>query len=66
MDFTKKARWVKDSYRIHDPVGSIYAEVVSREIFCIALICAALNGIRVNAAGIKNVYLQSPLQRNTT
>ena len=31
MDFTRKARWVKDGHRTHDPITSSYAGVVSRE-----------------------------------
>ena len=31
MDFTRKARWVKDGHRTPDPDSSSYAGVVSRE-----------------------------------
>ena len=31
MDFTRKARWVKDGHRTPDPTTSNYAGVVSRE-----------------------------------
>ena len=31
MDFTRKARWVKDVHRTPDPTTSSYAGVVSRE-----------------------------------
>ena len=31
MDFTRKARWVKDGHRTPDPTTSAYAGVVSRE-----------------------------------
>ena len=57
MDFTRKARWVKDGHRTPTPVESNYAGVVSRESVRIALTYAALNGIDVMAADIKNAYL---------
>ena len=60
MDFTRKARWVKDGHRTPQPVNSTYAGVVSRESVRIALTYAALNGIDVQAADIKNAYLQAP------
>ena len=31
MDFTRKASWVLDAHKTHDPVGFKYAGVVSRE-----------------------------------
>ena len=31
MDFTQKARWVKDGHRMADPLKTNYAEVVSRD-----------------------------------
>ena len=60
MDFTRKARWVKDGHRTPDPTTSAYAGVVSRESIRIALTYAALNGIAVKAADIRNAYLQAP------
>ena len=60
MDFTRKARWVKDGHRTPTPELSTYAGVVSRESVRIALTYAALNGIDVMAADIKNAYLQAP------
>ena len=60
MDFTRKARWVKDGHRTPDPESSNYAGVVSRESVRIALTYAALNGIDVMAADIQNAYLQAP------
>ena len=60
MDFTRKARWVKDGHKTPTPVESNYAGVVSRESVRIALTYAALNGIDVMAADIKNAYLQAP------
>ena len=60
MDFTRKARWVLDGHKCPDPEGSTYAGVVSRESVRIALTYAALNGLDVYAADIRNAYLQAP------
>ena len=60
MDFTRKARWVKDGHKTPDPEFSSYAGVVSRESVRIALTYAALNGMDVMAADIRNAYLQAP------
>jgi Reverse transcriptase (RNA-dependent DNA polymerase) len=60
MDFTRKARWVLDGHKTHDPVGSTYAGVVSRESVRIAFTYAALNEVDVCAADIRNAYLQAP------
>ena len=59
MDFTCKAHWVLDGHKIPDPVGSMYAGVVSHESVCIAFMYAALNGLSVCAADIRNAYLQA-------
>ena len=60
MDFTRKARWVKDGHKTEDIVSSSFAGVVSRESVRIALTYAALNDIPVVAADIQNEYLQEP------
>jgi len=60
MDFTRKARWVLDGHKTPTPSGSTYAGVVSRESVRIALTYAALNGLDVMAADIRNAYLQAP------
>ena len=60
MDYTRKARWVKDGHRCPTPKTSNYAGVVSRESVRIAFTYAALNGLDVIAADVKNAYLQSP------
>ena len=60
MDFTRKARWVKDGHRTPDLEDNKYAGVVSRESVRIALTYAALHGIDVLAADIRNAYLQAP------
>ena len=60
MDFTRKARWVKDGHLTRAPQHSTYAGVVSRESVRIALMYAALNGVDVIAGDIQNAYLQAP------
>jgi hypothetical protein len=60
MDFTRKARWVLDGHKTPDPVGSTYAGVVSRESVRIAFTYAALNGVDICAADIRNAFLQAP------
>ena len=60
MDFTRKTRWVLDGHKTPDPVGSKYAGVVSRESVQIEFTYAALNGLDVCMADIRNVYLQAP------
>jgi Reverse transcriptase (RNA-dependent DNA polymerase) len=60
MDFTRKVRWVLDGHLTPNPIGSTYAGVVSRESVRIAFTYAALNGVDVFAADIRNAYLQAP------
>ena len=60
MDFTRKARWVLDGHKTPDPVCSTHAGVVSRESVRIAFTYAALNGLDVCAADIRNACLQAP------
>ena len=60
MDFTRKGRWVKDGHKSPEPETSSYAGVVSRESIRILLTNAALLGIDVMAADIRNAYLQAP------
>ena len=60
MDFTRKARLVKDGHKTEDIHISNYAGVVSRESVRIAFTYAALNGLDVWVADIQNAYLQAP------
>ena len=60
MDFTRKARWVKNGHLTADPESSNFAGVVSRESVRIALTYAALNNLDVCAGDIKSAYLQAP------
>ena len=50
MNFTRKARCVKDGHRTPDPTTSAYAGVVSRESVRVALTYAALMNLEVMAA----------------
>ena len=61
MDFTQKARWIKDEYRTPDPKTSNYSGVVSRESIFILLTHAALHLTPVKAADIHSAYLQAPI-----
>ena len=60
MGFTRKLRWVRDGHCTPDPESSSYAGVVSRESIRILLTHAALNGLRVMTADVRNAYLQAP------
>jgi hypothetical protein len=60
MDFTRKARWVKDGHKTPDSKTLSFAGVVSRDSIRIALTHAALLGLPVMGADIRNAYLQAP------
>ena len=60
MDFTRKARWVLDGHKTSTPEGTTFAGVVSRESVQIIFVYAALNGIAIYAADMRNAYLQAP------
>jgi hypothetical protein len=60
MDFTRKARWVKDGYKDPDSKTSSYAGVVFWESIKIVLTYAGLLGLPVIGGDIKNAYLQAP------
>ena len=60
MDFSRKARWVKDGHKTPDSSTSSYAGVVSRESIRIALTYSALLGLPVIGADIQNAHLQAP------
>ena len=60
MDFTRKARWVLDGHKTPNPIGSTHAGVASRDSIRIAFTCAALNGLDVFAADVRNACLQAP------
>ena len=61
MDFTWKAQWVKDGLKKADPLGSNYADVVSRDTVFIAFTYAALNDVDVCTADVMNTYIQATL-----
>ena len=60
MEFTRKARWVKDGHRNPYPESSSSAGVVSREIIRILLTHAAMHGVPIMAADVRNAYFQAP------
>ena len=60
MDFTRKARWVKDGHRTPDAITPSYAGVVSRDSIRIALVYAKLLGLDICGGDIRNAYLQAP------
>ena len=60
MNFTWKARWIKDGYRTADPLGTNYAGVMSKDSVRIVFTLAAMNGLDICTADIQNVYIQAP------
>jgi hypothetical protein len=60
MDFTRKARWVKDGHKSPDSTIASFAGVVSRESIRIGLTYAALLGLPVVGGDIQDAYLQAP------
>lgn len=65
MDFTRKARWVKNGHLTCDPETSNFDRVVSQERIKIVLTYADLNSLNVCAAYIKSAYLQvSPSEKH--
>ncbi len=59
IDFTRKARWVKDGHKNPDSATSSFAGAVSSDSIHIALTHAALLGLPVLGADICNAYLQA-------
>ena len=62
MDFMRKARWVKDRHRTPDPESSSYAGVASIESIHILLTHAAMHGVPVVAADVRNAYCHVDLE----
>jgi hypothetical protein len=60
MDFTRKARWVKDGHKTPDSETSSFAGVVSCDSIQIALTHTALLELPVLGSDICNAYLQAP------
>ena len=56
MDITQKARWVKDGHKTPDLKTSSFDGVVSRNSIQLALTHAALLGLPVMGADIRNVW----------
>ena len=61
MDFTRKARHIANGAKTQDISSSTYAGVVSKDTVRIAFMYAALHGLDLFAADIKNAYLQAPI-----
>ena len=57
MDFTRKARFVKNGHLNPDPIDSNFAGVCSRDSVRIVFTYAALNGLNVAVGDIKSAYL---------
>ena len=59
MDFTRKARWVKNGYLHDPPKESTFAGVVSRETVRLCLTYAALCDLNVMCCDFQSAYLQA-------
>ena len=57
MDFTQKARWVKDSNMTADLLGTNYAGLVSRDSVRIVFTLATMNDLHICATDIQNAYI---------
>ena len=60
MDFTRKARWVKDGNCTPNQTTPNYAGVVSIESIHIILTHASVHRKYVKASNIRNAYIQAP------
>jgi hypothetical protein len=58
--FTRKAYWVKAGHKTPDSLTSSFVGVVSCDNICISFTHAALLGLPVLGAKIRNAYLQAP------
>lgn len=57
MDFTRKARWVKDRHKYSEIYSLNFTGVVSRKSVGITFTYAVLNDLDVSCADIQNAYL---------
>ena len=64
MDFTQKARWVKDGHRTADPLGTNYDGVIPRDNVQIAFTLAAMNGLDICAPIFRMPIFKLQHQRN--
>ena len=60
FNFTRKARGFLDEHKTQNLIGSTYTRLVSRKSVIIAFTYAALNGLNVWTADVRNAYLQTP------
>ena len=56
-NFRRKARFVAGGHLTETPSSLTYSSVVSRDSVRIALLIAALNGLKISACDIQNAYL---------
>ena len=61
MESTLKDWWVIDRQKTPDPIGLMYAGVVSRESVHITFTYTDLNGLDIFVANIRNSYLPAPI-----
>ena len=64
MDFTRKARWVKDGLKFDDPEGLIFVGIISRNSIQIIFTYSELNRLDDCEADINNAYIQAPTSEN--
>ena len=64
MDFTRKARFVKNGHLNPDPIDSNFAGFISRNSVHIVFTYAAVNGLDMYDVDIKPAYLQAPISKN--
>ena len=66
MDLTSKARLVAGGHETPDPVDTMHARVVTRELVQIILTYTALLGVSICGADILNVFVTAPTAENIT
>lgn len=59
-NFRRKARYCADGHKTETPASMTYSSVVSRDSVRIMLMIAALNGLQLRAADVKNAFLTAP------
>ena len=59
MDFTRKSRWVLYGHKTHDPIGSTYVGVLSRDSIRVAFTYASLDGLDLFTVNIRDVYIHA-------
>ncbi len=62
-DFQRKARLVAGRHMTKAPATITYANLVSCETVCIALLMAALNDLNVKVGDVLNAYITAPITK---